>query len=492
MRGLLLALVIAYELIVIVGIGLYVAKKAESKGKGKDDFMLAGRDMPLFQVGATLALTILGTVHILGLFEHSWSMGVPSIWFSIAHVTTLAVICVATGRWVRRTGVSTIPELLEVLFKSKGYRTLVACAMAPLIWGILTLETQGAGIILSTLTGVSIREGAIIGAIFGVLYVYIAGMREIGAVNLANIAVMYAGVIVATAFLTFGLPAGWDGVAEYYVSTSGPEYTSVFGSWEIFLAFGLSNVFAVTFFQGISQKGLSGALAARDEATVRKALWIAAPLNGLFGVFTVSMGMAAKSMPEFNALGPKLAAPTMLAEMLPWWLAAWLLASFLGAVLSTYAVSVLAPATLFVKDIYVPLYNPNASEAEQTRMVRIVVLVLGLLALLPAATLPPIVGAILWLFSWLVPVFWFVVFGLFWKRSTAAAVITTIAAWIATCVWSFTSLPSVLGWQSVHNVYITCLVTGVLGIILTAVLPGEKGLFRNRGGRFASGLSQAQ
>ncbi|MBE3580516.1 MAG: sodium:solute symporter family protein [Thermoanaerobacteraceae bacterium] len=490
MHAAVLALVIAYEVIVIVGLGLYEAKKSMAKAQAKDDFMLAGRDMPVLQVAATLALTILGTVHILGLFEQSWSMGAPSIWFSIAHVTTLAVICVATGRWVRRTGVSTIPELLEMLFRSRGYRVLVACAMGPLIWGILTLETQGAGIIFSALTGITIRQGAILGAIFGILYVFIAGMREIGAVNLVNVVVMYAGVVVATIFLTFGLPAGWDGVEQYYISTMGPQMTNIFGSWEIFLAFGLSNVLAVTFFQGISQKGLSGALAAQNEETVRKALWLAAPLNGLFGVFTVCMGMAAKSMPQFSALGPKLAAPTMLVQMLPWWLSAWLVASFLGAVLSTYAVAVLAPATLFVKDIYVALYNPKATEAQQTRLVRILVVVLGILALLPAATLPPIVGAILWLFSWLVPIFWFVIFGLFWKRSTTAAIITTVVSWIATCLWSFTPLPNVLGWQSVHNVYITCLVTAVLGIILTAVLPGEKGLFV--GDRYASGVSQAQ
>ena len=72
-------------------------------------------------------------------------------------------------------------------------------------------------------------------------------------------------------------------------------------------------------------------------------LWIAAPLNGMFGVFAVVIGLTAKTIPEFAELGPKVAATTMLVNYLPPWLAALLLASFLAAILSTFAMTSLAP-----------------------------------------------------------------------------------------------------------------------------------------------------
>ena len=39
------------------------------------------------------------------------------------------------------------------------------------------------------------------------------------------------------------------------------------------------------------------AMSAKDERTIRNALWIAAPLNGMFGAFAVVIGLTAKSLP---------------------------------------------------------------------------------------------------------------------------------------------------------------------------------------------------
>ena len=80
---------------------------------------------------------------------------------------------------------------------------------------------------------------------------------------------------------------------------------SIFGTPEIMATFALGTVVAVLFSQGISQMLLQPAMGARNEKTVRKALWIAAPVNGMFGVFAVVIGLTAKSLPQFQVLGPK-------------------------------------------------------------------------------------------------------------------------------------------------------------------------------------------
>ena len=185
---------------------------------------------------------------------------------------------------------------------------------------------------------------------------------------------------------------------------------------------------AVVFSQSINQMLMQPCMSAQSEAAVRKALWIAAPLNGMFGVFAVVIGLTAKTIPEFAELGPKVAATAMLVNYLPPWLAALLLASFLAAILSTFAMTALAPATIFTVDIYRNLYRPDATEKDMARVMRIAIIVLAAIAMTVAAFLPPILAAMNWLFSWLVPVFWVVLFGLFWKRSAPVAIATLIAA----------------------------------------------------------------
>jgi SSS family solute:Na+ symporter len=461
--GILIA-VLFYEVVIILGVGLWIAKREASLPKREGDFALAGRNLPVPVVAITLALTVLGTAHILGIFEISWFLGAAAVWFSISHVILLVLVCLTTGLWVRRLGLTTVPEILEMLY-GRTTRLLVSCTMAGVIFGILTIETQGIGIIIASMTGWSIRNGAIVGAILGIFYVVLAGMKEVGWLNLVNAVVMYVGLILATIFIAFKLPGGnYNSVAEFYTSAGNDHMLSIYGTKQIFFTFALGTTVAVVFFQSINKILFQPGMSAEYEKTVRKALWIAAPLNGLFGVFAVVIGLTAKTVPEFAALGPKVAATAMLVNYLPSWLAALLLASFLAAILSTFAMTALAPATIFTVDIYKNLFRPNADEKELARTMRITIVVLAVIAMSVAAFLPPILAAMNWLFSWLVPIFWVVLFGLFWKRSASAAVATLIAAWVANSAWSFTDLPQMLNMAETPNAYITLLVTLVVGI----------------------------
>ncbi len=488
MRIAILSAVIAYELISILGVGWYVSRKRGDS----ENFLFAGRSLSWFTLSVTMALSVLGTAHILGMFEQAWYVGAVSLWFSFAHVILLVLACVATGRWVRRLNVSSMPEVIHLLF-GQGTRLLSCCVLIPLVWGITTLELQGVGIILALLTGFHIQQGVLIGAVLGTLYVVLAGLEEIAILNIINAVLKYGGVIVAIIWLTLRLPKGWAGVSDYYVNLGQPEMLSVFGTPNTLVSYGLSIVIATLVCQGISQQLLQPAMAARDEESVRKAMWPATIINGMFAVFTVAMGLAAKSVPEFFKLGPKMAAPAMLVAYLPGWLVAVILAVFLGSILSTFSMTVLAPATMFTKDIYINLFNPKATAATEKRVVRISIVVLVLMASTIATILPPIVPAINWLFAWSAPIFVMIVLGLFWKRSTVAAMATMFAAWALNLAWSFTSLPAKLGLQVIaqSNAYPTTVVSVVVGVALTAVLAGKPGYFRELGGTVETGAAEA-
>ncbi len=459
--------VLAYECLVIVGLGIWLQRRHSASSQ--EEFSLAGRDLPMPVVAVTLALTVLGTAHILGVFEMTWMMGAVAIWFSIAHVILLTFVCLGTGVWMRKFRVTTVPELLSRCFGLET-RLLVSCVMAGVLFGILTVEAQGIGIIFATLTDWSIQTGAIVGGILGILYVIFAGMREIGWVNLINAIVLYAGIILATIFIGLALPEnGFATVTEYYHNTGQESALSIWGTPDLFINFAIVNIVAVVFSQSINQMLLQPAMAAKSAQTIKKAVWIAAPVNGLFGVFTVVIALVARAQPEFSGLegAAKIGVTTMLVTYLPSWLSAILLASFLAAILSTFAIIALSIATIFNNDIFCALYAPNASQKSQTIVIRTVIIGVAGIAIAVASLLPPILAAMIWLFAWLVPIFWIVVAGILWRRHQGVALITLIVTWSVNGLWSFTSLPQFFGFESAgnYNAYVTSIVSVSLIII---------------------------
>lgn len=473
----MLIAVLAYEVLLIVGLGLWIQHRQAAHAE-KDQFALAGRSLPIPVVAVTLALTVLGTAHILGVFEMAWILGAAAVWFSLAHVILLVIVCLGTGLWVRRLGVTTVPQLLDSTYGLET-RLCVSCVMAGVMFGILTVEAQGIGIIFASLTDWDIATGAIVGGVIGILYVILAGMKEIGWVNVVNATVMYVGLVLATVFIALKLPGGgFDSVGDFYTQSNQAHMISIFGNVEIIQTFVFGTIIAVVFSQGTNQMLMQVAMAAESERVIRRALWIAAPVNGLFGVFAVSLGLAAKSIPEFQALGQKVAATSMLVAYLPPWLGAVLLASFLAAILSTFAILALAIATIFANDIFKPLYRPNSTEATQTRVMRLTIIVVAGIAIGVAAFLPPILAAMNWLFAWLVPVFWLVVFGLFWKRHQGVAIVALLVSWLLNCLWSFTALPAALGVPNAPNAYVTLAATLLVLVPGNFLVTGQPGLLR--------------
>jgi SSS family solute:Na+ symporter len=477
----MLIAVLAYEVLLIVGIGIWLQRHRAAQ-RAKDEFALAGRTLPVPVVAVTLALTVLGTAHILGVFEMAWLIGAAAVWFSLAHVILLVIVCLGTGLWVRRLGVTTVPQLLDTTYGLE-LRLCVTCVMAGVMFGILTVEAQGIGIIFASLTDWDIATGAVVGGVIGILYVILAGMKEIGWVNVVNAIVMYVGLILATIFVAIRLPGGnFDSVAEFYTSSDQSFMISIFGNTAIMQTFVLGTIVAVVFSQGTNQMLMQVAMAADSERTIRKALWIAAPVNGMFGVFAVALGLAAKSLPEFEVLGQKLAATNMLVAYLPPWLGAFLLASFLAAILSTFAILALAISTIFANDIYKPLFHPESTEKQQTRVIRVTIIVVAGIAIGVAAFLPPILAAMNWLFAWLVPVFWVVVFGLFWKRHQGVAITALLVSWILNSLWSFTSLPSAIGLAWAENAYVTLAAALIILIPGNLIVTAPPGLLRKEAG----------
>lgn len=490
--NLVLALIILHNIAVIGGIGIYLANKNSGRGRVAD-LATGGRDANLAMFSITIAITYLGSAHVYGLMEISFHIGAVALWFSFAHTILICVICLGTGQWVRRIGCQTIPELIGRLY-GPAMRTVTACVSAMVVFGLVTLETQTLGIGISAISGWSLGWSAVLGAFLGTAYVTLGGIKQTMWVNLVNAVVMYAAIILAGIYLTFALPDGWQGVRDYYIDNNQSFKLSIFGTPKLLASFALAVIFSVVFSQSINQQGMAAAISAKDERVIRRSLWIAAPVNGLFGVFPVLCGLAAATIPEFSSLGAKLAGATLVVSLLPTWLVIFIQAGFLGALLSTFAMSALAPATIFAKDIVGANVQGGLSAIMEQRLIRMVIITVGVLsALLTFFNHPNVIEAITWLFAWLAPLFFIIVAGLFWKRNNRAAWVVVLVSWLLNCVWSIGYVKQVvvqlIPFAGVlENAHLTAVSSALLTVLLYSMVKNSQPalLRRNRGRILAS------
>ena len=396
---------------------------------------------------------MLGSAHIWGTCENAASMGAIAVWFGIGYTVMMIVITQITGPWVRKIGTATVPDLFGKLFGSK----------------------------MRILTGWPYMVGAIVGGAFGILYVLLAGMKEVSWLNMINAVFMYGALIVALIAMFVCLPGnGWADVEQNINAMGNSWMLDIFGNRDLIINFAIPTIFCTSMFQGVSQMGLQTCIAAKDVKSVKKSIWLAGPVNGLFCIIPALLGIAALALGYLTQTGSAMfMMPAMLLEVLPHWVVALICASFLGALLSTFAMTSLCPATIFAYDLYGGLYKPEASEKEKTRVMRIMIVIVGIAAIALSSFQPAVVTTINWIFTWGVPMFVMLVIGLCWKRNTKAAVITYIVSWIANVVWITCGLMEKLNMTNFHQVYLCTIISVVLGLVLTAVLPGSKpGYFR--------------
>lgn len=252
MNFVILIAVIIYEIVSIVGVGLFISHKNKGKAQQEGSFAFAGGGLPAYLVGITLALTLLGSAHNWGTCQNAASMGVIAAWFGIACVVMMVVITQITGPWMRRTGARTSGEFLGKIFGKTSGR-LISCINAALIIGMCCLEVETIAVTFSSLTGWSYTVGAIVGGIFAVLYVLLAGMKEIAWLNLINAILMYVALIAVFVCLCFELPGGWDAVEATITASPDTSWmTSIFGNSALIIGFAIPSALGASLFHGVA------------------------------------------------------------------------------------------------------------------------------------------------------------------------------------------------------------------------------------------------
>jgi len=438
MSWLLVAAVVVYPL-ALVGVSLWRSKSVRSH----EDFMVAGRDVPVALLVGTLVCTWIGSGSLFGGAGLAYRTGIAELWFSFGGWMGLLVAFFLAGR-VRRIAQYTVPDLLEQRYNAAA-RVLGTLAIILAYVTIAAYQFRGGGWILSIVTDGAIGpdQGMLITAATIVAFTALAGMVSIVTVDVFNGILIILAIVFALPYLVFangglaevaaGLPAG---------------HTSVLGGHNPLWVLGVA---MPTFLLILGESGMyQKFFSARDEGAAKKAV-VGMVLGIMFIEITLALvAIVGRSVyPELMEAGTIVGAAgseTVILHVarhgLPLLGGAVLLAAAVAIVLSTGNTFLLVPSTNVARDIYERFVDPEAPEERKLFVQRASVVLFGAMGPLLLTQFPTVLDMALYAYSLvgasLTPA---LLAAFLWKRVTTQGGVACLAGGLGTCStgWGWTS-----------------------------------------------------
>lgn len=468
-----------YELLSICGVGYYISKKNKQKQEtGEESFALGGRSLGTWAIGTTLCLTLLGSGHLTGTFEGALTLGAVQIWHVMANGFAMALGACTIYLWARRMRITTTGEIITKLY-GEELAVIIAAVNIAVGWAVVSFETQAMGIIINSMTGLNLALCVGISSVVGFCYVVFGGTKQVALLNQINVIILYVGMFGALFFILKELPgANFDSVAEQYQTD--PNFLKFTGGAEHFLNIGIPVLIAPFFAHITGQQTIQTAASAKSEKALKRVAWFVGPMNVIIGAISICLALTARQMPEFADLSNKIVTTQMLISLLPDWFIAILFAAFVAALLSSYGGFLIGPSTIITVDFIKGLYKENMTAKEETRWIRIFILVGAIVCGIMAQCLPTIVLMFTWIYSFMIPVLFLYLFGFWWKRSLKVGMTAFLGSWIVANIWTFfPSLPEAIGLGNVHIAYVIVVISAAVMIIGNLITKGKPGYFKS-------------
>lgn len=427
--GFMTVVVLAYP-VLLLGASLWLSRRVKSH----DDFMVAGRSVPVHLLVATLICTWIGSGSLFGGAGLAYRSGLAELWFSFGGWVGLVVAFFIAGR-VRRIAQYTVPDLLEQRYNATA-RVLGTIAVVLAYVTIAAYQFRGGGWILSLVTDgrISPTAGMYITAGSIVLFTALAGMVSIVTVDVFNGVIITLGVVLALPYIIF--ETGGLGAISAALP---PGHLTPLGEHNVVWAIGVA---MPTFLLILGESGMyQKFFSAKNERAARQAV-----IGMVVGIIVLEtclallaiVGRAAypELMQQTSALG-RAASETVIIHIarhgLPLLAGALLLAAAVAIVLSTGNTFLLVPSTNVSRDVYQRFINPAATDRQLVRLQRVFVFVFGGLGLLLLTQFQTILSMALYAYSLvgasLTPA---LLAAFLWKRVTPQGGAACIAGGLAT------------------------------------------------------------
>ena len=413
-------LVILVYLVSATVAGSLMARRAKSSA----GWAVAGGGMSTSMIAFGIAGTRIGGAGTYGVAGDVISGGVWNLWwYGINTFLALAIVGLFFGIYFRRVKLHTVGELFTIRFGTRRCQWLTSLCVQTEYAIVNLIEAFVIGIILSTLTPLSMFGGVMVAAVIFATYVSLGGLWGTAVTNMIHCTVVLFG-LGAVGVMGIGQLGGWSEVTatigEHLAAASRDE-----AAWWGFAGAGWLPVFGMFFSAAVHTPAASiytnYSTAAKSERHIAPAFLLGGligaimpVLAGLVGILTTARYGLDVGLSGYRNL------TTLASEISPV-VGGIALAAVLAAVISSGGPILLSSATMLVRD-WLPFTRSYSSD-QQLKAYRITTTIYAFVAALAAwivatYTTVSILDLLLFGFAMVVPPALSVAYVVYWPRTT--------------------------------------------------------------------------
>ncbi len=420
-----------------VGIGLYASRRVHNSR----DFVVAGRNLPMPVVTATVFATWFGAETVLGIpatFVQEGLGGVVADPFGASMCLILAGLFFAPLLY--RMNLLTIGDFYRQRFNQTVELIMTLCIMLSYL-GWVSAQVVALGLVFNVVTGgaISMEIGMTLGLSIVLVYTIFGGMWSVALLDFVQMTVIMAALlliavlisddaggvvnVVDHANLSGKLDLFPEGGAEAWIPFIGAAVTMMLGSIPQ---------------QDVFQRMTS----AKSEKIAVRGSVLGGVLYFAFAFIPIFLAYSATLMDPafFNDLvetDSQMVLPMLILNHTPLLAQVLFFGALLSAIMSTASATLLAPSAMFTENILKHLALKHMSDQQMLRTMRVILVTLGIMVLWFAlnsestifhmvedAYKVTLVGAF-------VPL----VFGLYWKKASnqgaLLSIVLGIGSWLS-------------------------------------------------------------
>ncbi|MBX2943306.1 MAG: sodium:solute symporter family protein [Cyclobacteriaceae bacterium] len=405
--------------------------------RSEEDFIVAGRGVPVYLLVGTLVCTWIGSGSLFGNAGLSFRTGFGELWFSAGAWIGIVVIYFIAGR-VRKISKFTLTDILEKRYnhtaKILGTATIIVAYLV-----IAGYQFKGGGRFLAILSNgaIDVETGALISCVTIIIFTAMAGMVSIISIDIFNGILMIVALFTALPFAI----AAHGGITEVMntINTTNPQHFSLTEGRDPWWIVG---IILPTFILLVSESSIYQKFSsAKDSTSARKAVF------GMFiGVVAIEFVICAIAIvgyaiyandPRFfltdGSINQAMAEEVILRigyEQVPSFVGAMLFAAGVAIILSTGNTFLMVTSTNLTQDILKPYFFKKTIAAKKLiRIQQTSIALLGLLAYVMVTQFETVLEMAFISYTMigasLAPA---LLASFFWKRVTSAGAISSILA----------------------------------------------------------------
>jgi len=436
--GLIVTFIVGF-FAVRMGVGIWASRKVTNAA----DYIVAGRKLPIYMIGASVMATWFAAETLMGASSTGFQYGFQGVIFDpFGAAACLFISGFFFTRLMRRARYLTV---VDFFVQRYGKKMTILASIAQLMTYFVWTGAQmvAAGTIVNALfPSVPIQVGMILIAVWVSGYTMLGGMLADTLLDFIQMFFTAGGIALIFGYVLYQV-GGWDGMVSITSTMYNPKpftllpdmageagYLGYFGSmgWMYWIAAWLSVGLGSVPTQDLFQRSMS----ARNESTAVWGTYMAGALYLFFGIMSPLIGiMMFKLNPAFTNPDGVLVGAALL--YVPPVLTAIFMAALASALMSTADSSLLAGASVVTQNLF-PLFGKKLKGKEEVKWTRIMVGINGFIGIVIAISASIIyeLGVVAWTLL-LVGLFVPFAFGMYWKKANeyggVAAFLGGFAIW---------------------------------------------------------------